>query len=61
MDLGLAQSVAPYFRVSVEQAEEIISNQVQVVSQWRTIAGSLAIPAREQQQLEAAFRLAVCA
>ena len=59
MDLELAQSVAPYFRVSVEQAEEIISNQIQVVSQWRTIANSLAIPAREQQQMEAAFRLAM--
>ncbi len=59
MDLELAQSVAPYFRVSVEQADEIISNQIQVVSQWRTIADSLAIPAREQQQMEAAFRLAV--
>jgi len=59
MDLELAQSVARYFRLSVEQAEEIISNQIQVVSQWRTIADSLAIPAREQQQMEAAFRLAV--
>jgi len=55
----LAQSVAPYFRVSVEQAEEIISNQIHVVSQWRTIADSLLISYREQQQMEAAFRLAV--
>jgi serine/threonine-protein kinase HipA len=59
MDLELAQSVAPYFRVSVEQAEEIISNQILVVSQWRTIADSLLISYREQQQMEAAFRLAV--
>ncbi|CAG4892031.1 type II toxin-antitoxin system HipA family toxin [Paraburkholderia saeva] len=59
MDLELAQSVAPYFRVSVEQAEEIISNQIHVVSQWQTIAGSLSISHREQQQMEAAFRLAV--
>jgi len=59
MDLELAQSVAPYFRVSVEQAEEIISNQIHVVSQWRTIADSLLISYREQQQMEAAFRLAV--
>jgi serine/threonine-protein kinase HipA len=59
MDLELARSVAPYFRVSVEQAEEIVSNQIQVVSQWRTIADSLAILAREQQQMDAAFRLAV--
>jgi serine/threonine-protein kinase HipA len=59
MDLELARSVAPYFRVSVEQAEEIISNQIHVVSQWRMIANSLAIPAREQQRMEAAFCLAV--
>lgn len=59
MDLELARSVAHYFRVSVEQAEEIISNQIQVVAQWRTIADSLTIPAREQRQMEAAFRLAV--
>jgi serine/threonine-protein kinase HipA len=59
MDLALAQSVAPYFRVSVEQAEEIISNQIHVVSQWRTIADSLSISHREQQQMEDAFRLAV--
>jgi serine/threonine-protein kinase HipA len=59
MDLELAQSVAPYFRVSVEQAKEIISNQIHVVSQWRTIADSLSISHREQQQMEAAFRLAV--
>ncbi|MGQ7938414.1 type II toxin-antitoxin system HipA family toxin [Paraburkholderia sp. D1E] len=59
IDLELAQSVAPYFRVSVEQVEEIISNQIHVVSQWRTIADSLSISHREQQQMEAAFRLAV--
>ena len=58
MDLELAQSVAPYFRVSVERAEKIISNQIHVVSQWQTIADSLSISHREQQQMEAAFRLA---
>ena len=58
MDLDLARSVAPYFRVPAKRAEEIIAGQVQVVSQWRTLASSLAIPAREQQQLASAFRLA---
>ncbi|WP_235851349.1 type II toxin-antitoxin system HipA family toxin [Paraburkholderia acidicola] len=33
MDLALAQSVAPYFRISAGQAAEIMSNQIQVVSQ----------------------------
>jgi serine/threonine-protein kinase HipA len=57
LDLALAEAVAPYFRLSVEQAEEIISNQIQIVSQWRTIADSLGIPGREQQAMETAFDL----
>lgn len=61
LDLELVRSVASYFRVSVEQADTIISNQIQVVSQWRVLADSLKIPAREQQQMEAAFQLAVIA
>lgn len=59
MDLALARSVAPYFRIAVKQAEEIISRQIQVVSQWRTVAESLVIPAREQQQMETSFALAM--
>jgi serine/threonine-protein kinase HipA len=59
MDLELVKSVAPYFRVSGEQAERIISAQIQVVSQWRKIADFLGIPAREQQPMEVAFRLSV--
>jgi len=59
MDLALARSVAPYFRVSVGQAQDIISNQIHVVSQWRTIADALSISHRAQQRMAAAFRLAV--
>ena len=59
LDLELVRSVAPYFRVSVEQANAIIANQIQVVSQWHMLADSLKIPARDQQQMAAAFRLAV--
>ena len=59
LDLELVRSVAPYFRVSVEQANAIIANQIQVVSQWHMLADSLKISARDQQQMAAAFRLAV--
>lgn len=49
MDLELARSVAAYVRVSIEQADVIILNQIHVVSQWRPIANSLSISNREQQ------------
>jgi serine/threonine-protein kinase HipA len=61
LDLELVRSVAPYFRVSAEQAHTIISNQIQIVSQWHVLADSLKILAREQQQMEAAFRVAAVA
>jgi serine/threonine-protein kinase HipA len=58
MDLGLARSVAPYFRVSKKLAEEIIARSQAVVRQWPKIADTLRVRAREQEQMAAAFRLA---
>jgi serine/threonine-protein kinase HipA len=58
MELDLARSVAPYFRVGSEEADDIIEQQRQVVSQWRTIATSLGISSREQERQSDAFRLA---
>jgi len=55
LDLDLARSVAPYFRVAAADAEAIIARQRQVVAQWRVIADSLAIPAREQARMADAF------
>jgi serine/threonine-protein kinase HipA len=57
MDLELARSVAPYFRLSTSEANEIISQQQQLISQWRTIATSLGIPIQQQRQFSTAFRL----
>lgn len=57
MDLGLALSVAPYFRVSASNADEIVRRQRQVVVQWRTLATSLGIAAREQERHASAFAL----
>lgn len=58
MDLDLARSVAPYFRVSKKLADEIVARSQAVVKQWRKIADSLKVRAREQERMAAAFRLA---
>ena len=58
MDLDLARAVAPYFRVSARLASERIQHCRSVVAQWRKIAEQLSIPAREQERMAPAFRLA---
>lgn len=58
LDLDLARSVAQYFRVAKPQAEEIIERSRAVVRQWHRIASALKIPAREQEWMAPAFRLA---
>jgi serine/threonine-protein kinase HipA len=57
-DLDLARSVAPFFRIRKEAAEDIIATFQGVVAQWPTLAGRLQIPRREQERLAPAFRLA---
>jgi len=56
MDLDLARSVAPYFRVSQDDADQIIRRQRSVVAQWRALANRLGIPSKEQARMEEAFR-----
>ncbi len=58
LDLELARSVAPYFRVSRKQANEVIAHSQAVVKQWPRIAGSLKLRMREQERMAEAFRLA---
>ncbi|MEJ8823266.1 HipA domain-containing protein [Variovorax humicola] len=58
MDLDLARSVAPYFRVSKRLADEIVRRSQSVVKQWPKIADSLKVRAREQERMAAAFQLA---
>jgi len=58
MDLDLARSVAPYFRVSKADADAIIDSSQAVVRQWPMIAAGLHIPSREQDRMASAFRLA---
>lgn len=58
MDLDLARSVAPYFRISKAGADEVIKHSQAVVQQWPKIANSLQMRAREQERMASAFRLA---
>ena len=58
MDLDLARSVAPYFRVAVADANEIIKGCKAVVAQWAKIAARLDLSAREQERMAPAFQLA---
>lgn len=57
-DIDLALAVAPYFRITVKDANAIIERSQAIVRQWPKIAKSLRIPAREQQRMSSAFRLA---
>ena len=58
LDLDLARSVAPYFRVNAQLADAIIERSQAVVCQWPTLATHLGISAREQARMASAFRLA---
>lgn len=58
LDLDLARSVAPLFRVSAQDAREQIAFMQAVVSQWREVAQVLSIPRVECERMSPAFRLA---
>ena len=58
MDLDLARSVAPYFRVSKADADAIIDASLAVVRQWPKLAAGLQISGREKDRMAPAFRLA---
>ncbi|WP_244858254.1 hypothetical protein [Pseudomonas sp. PP3] len=47
-----------YFRINRADAESIIDNFKEVVSQWSTLAGALGLSKREQDNMAPAFRLA---
>jgi serine/threonine-protein kinase HipA len=55
LDLDLARSVAPYFRVNAARAQEIISQISEAVRDWRRIASELRISKSEQNDMENAF------
>ncbi|HXP91129.1 MAG TPA: HipA domain-containing protein [Fibrobacteria bacterium] len=57
LDLDLARSVAPYFRVSTKTASEVVGRCMAVVGQWPKLANGLKLSAREQERMASAFRL----
>lgn len=56
-DLELAKEVAQFFRLSSNQANQIISDIVKEVSQWRRFAMKMNISSHEQGLMENAFRV----
>lgn len=58
LDPELAREVAGYFRLDLRAADEIIERFRGIVAQWRTLAQSIGLSAREQDRMADAFRLA---
>lgn len=56
LDMSLAIEVAPFFGVSAQEAERIISEVRKVVSNWRKIATRFGIAREEQEMMAPAFR-----
>ena len=59
LDLDLARSVAPYFRVKNAEATLIIDRIADVVGHWSEIASSLGINRAEQSDMAEAFDLSL--
>ncbi|MEJ7679017.1 MAG: HipA domain-containing protein [Segetibacter sp.] len=55
LDVELALSVIPYFRIKQQEAKTIIEQVKSATSNWRQIAESIGIPRREQEIMEGAF------
>jgi serine/threonine-protein kinase HipA len=57
IDLDLALSVAPYFRLKAADAVALVSHCKQIVKQWPELAQQLGISVRKQKRMAPAFRL----
>lgn len=55
LDTNVALSVAPYFRLNEERAKGIISEIMDAVKKWKTVANSLNISNKEKEQVAPAF------
>lgn len=55
LDVALALSVAPYFRLKPNKAKEIAEEVQQAVAQWQTIATNYKISKAEQARMARAF------
>lgn len=56
LDYGVALSVAPHFRLSVEQAEAIVRQVKEAASGWDVIARNYGISRNERELMSTAFR-----
>jgi serine/threonine-protein kinase HipA len=57
LDLDLARSVAPYFRLERDQVEQIISEIKVAVAPWKSLAEEVGISRNEIELKASAFRL----
>jgi serine/threonine-protein kinase HipA len=55
LDTDLVQSVAPYFRVSKEEAKELISSFRKIISGWGTVADQYHLSRGEKEAMADAF------
>ena len=56
LDLNLTREVAPFFRLTNNQAEEIIQQTATVVSNWKQLAQQYKIAREEQDRMSTAFQ-----
>lgn len=56
LDYDLAISVAPYYRLSNEQAKEIVNQTTKIVSGWDNVAQKYNISRNEREFTASAFR-----
>ncbi len=57
LDVNLALSVAPYFRIEEAHAKQIIKEIQNVVSTWKDVAKKYNISNSEQEAMSSAFRI----
>ena len=55
VDFDLALSVAPYFRLQVKEAADIVGNIKASASKWEEVASKYHIPKPEREMMSAAF------
>ncbi len=55
LDLGLALSMAGFFRLSEEEAHEIIEQVAEAVNEWKVVAKKYGISKAEQDRMANAF------
>jgi len=57
LDYELARSVGEYFRLNNEQMDTIIKEVISAVQTWKDLAKTIGIPNKEQDLMEAAFKV----